>query len=50
MKIAKEGLLELLKKNPKTVYFKQNNIEIQANYTDKNGVHICTAVVLPKEY
>ena len=50
MKIAKEGLLELLKKNPKAVYFKQNNIEIQANYTDKNGVHICTAVVLPNEY
>ena len=50
MKIAKEGLLELLKNNPKTIYFKQNNIEIQANYTDKNGVHICTAIVLPNEY
>ena len=50
MKIAKEGLLELLKKNPKTVYFKQNNIEIQARYTDKNGEQICTAVVLPSEY
>ena len=50
MKIAKEGLLELLKKNPKAIYFKQNNVEIQANYTDKNGIHICTAVVLPKEY
>jgi len=50
MKIAKDGLLELLKKNPKTIYFKQNSIEIQANYTDKNGIHICTAVVLPNEY
>jgi len=50
MKIAKDGLLELLKKNPKTIYFKQNSIEIQANYTDKNRIHICTAVVLPNEY
>jgi len=50
MKIAKDGLLELLKKNPKAIYFKQNSIEIQANYTDKNGIHICTAVVLPNEY
>jgi len=50
MKIAKDGLLELLKKNPKVIYFKQNSIEIQANYTDKNGIHICTAVVLPNEY
>ena len=50
IKIAKEGLLELLKKNPKANYFKQNNIEFQANYTDTNGMHICTASVLPKEY
>lgn len=49
-KIAKEGLLEQLKKNPETAYFKQNNIEIQAKYIDKNGLHICTAVVLPGEY
>lgn len=50
MKIAKDGLLELLKKNPKAIYFKQNSIEIQANYIDKNGIHICTAIVLPNEY
>jgi len=50
IKIAIEGLLELLKKNPKAIYFKQNNVEIQASYFDKNGTHICTAVVLPKEY
>ena len=50
IKIAKEGLLEQLKKNPKASYFKQNNIEIQANYTDKNGIQICKVVVLPNEY
>jgi hypothetical protein len=50
IKIAKEGMLEQLKKNPKTAYFKQNNIEIQANYIDKNGIQICKIVVLPNEY
>ena len=50
IKIAKESLLEQLKNNPKTSYFKQNNIEIQANYADKNGTKICKIVVLPNEY
>jgi hypothetical protein len=50
IKIAKQGLLEQLKNNPKASYFKQNNIEIQANYTDKNGIQICNIVVLPNEY
>ncbi|MEO6732115.1 MAG: hypothetical protein ABIN01_12935 [Ferruginibacter sp.] len=50
IKIAKEGLLEQLIKNPKASYFKQNNIEIQANYADKNGVQICKIVILPNEY
>lgn len=50
MKTAKESLLEQLKNNPKASYFKQNNIEIQANYADKNGIQICKIVVLPNEY
>jgi hypothetical protein len=50
IKIAKEGLLEQLKKNPNASYFKQNKIEIQANYKDKNGVQICNIVVSPNEY
>ena len=49
-KIAKENFIEILKKNPKAGYFKQNNIEVQANYTDKNGEQICNIIVLPKEY
>jgi len=28
MKIAKDGLQELLEKNPKAIYLKQNNVEI----------------------
>ena len=50
IKVAKESILEQLKKNPKASYFKQNNIEIQANYVDKNGVQICKIDVLPNEY
>ena len=50
IKIAKEGLLEQLKKNPKANYFRENKIEIQANYTDKNGTQICKIIVLPNEY
>ncbi|MEO7306271.1 MAG: hypothetical protein ABIR78_05130 [Ferruginibacter sp.] len=50
IKIAKESLLEQLKKNPKASYFRENKIEIQANYADKNGIQICKIVVLPNEY
>ena len=49
-KTAKESMLEQLKKNPKAVYFKQNNIEIHANYTDNNGTQICKIILLPNEY
>ncbi|MEO6254859.1 MAG: hypothetical protein ABIO79_16230 [Ferruginibacter sp.] len=50
VKIAKESLLEQLKKNTKASYFRENKIEIQANYADKNGMQICKIVVLPNEY
>ena len=50
LKIGKAGLLDLLKKNTKAKYFKENNIEIQANYADKDGIQICKIVVLPNEY
>lgn len=43
-------LLGQLKTNPKAAYFRENNIEIQANYNDKNGTRICKIVALPKEY
>jgi hypothetical protein len=50
LKIGKESLVEQLKNNPKTSYFRDNKIEIQANYSDKNGKQICKIVVLPNEY
>lgn len=50
IKTARESLVEQLKNNPKASYFKENKIEIQANYADKNGIQICKIVVLPNEY
>jgi chloramphenicol O-acetyltransferase len=50
MKTAKESLLKQLKINPNASYFKQNNIKIQANYADKNGMQISKVVILPNEY
>lgn len=47
---VKKILLDQLKTNPKVAYFRDNNIEIQANYNDKNGLRICKIVALPKEY
>lgn len=49
-KLSKESLIAQLKKNPKSTYFRENNIEIQANYVDKNGVQISKIVVSPGEY
>jgi len=50
IKFAKENLLKQLKTNPKASYFRENDIEIQANYSDKNGTQICKIVVSPNEY
>lgn len=50
IKLAKENMLEQLKNNPKTSYFKQNNIKIQVNYVDKNGMQICNIPIFPNEY
>ena len=49
-RLSKENFVEILKKNPKADYFKQNNIQLQANYTDKNRVPICNVVVLSKDF
>lgn len=50
IKLVKDSLLEQIKNNPKAYYFKQNNIEIQANYADKNDKQICNIVLRPNEY
>ncbi|MGB4774462.1 MAG: hypothetical protein WBP45_04780 [Daejeonella sp.] len=49
-RLSKENFIEILNKNPKANYLKENNIQLQANYKDKNGEVICNVVFLPKEY
>jgi len=50
IKFAKEYLRKQLKNNPKAAYFRENEIGIQANYSDKNGIQICRVVVSPNVY
>ena len=50
IKLSREELLENLKQNPKAKYFKENNVVVQASYSDKTGIQVCTITVLPNEY
>jgi hypothetical protein len=50
IRTAIEVLVNQLKKNPEATYFRENKIEIQAIYFDKNRIQICKVVVLLKEY
>jgi len=47
---AKEEMLDILKKNPKTSYFKENNVGIIINYSDKNGAYVCKLIITKKDY
>jgi len=50
MKIAKEGLLELLKKILRQFISNKTILKFKQIIQTKNGVHICTAIVLPTGY
>lgn len=47
---GRQYMIALLKQNPKTSVFKENNIIIQAKYVDKNGMNITTLSIYPNEY
>ena len=48
---GKESMIQQMTQNPKTAKnFKDNNIEIQARYTDKNGEHVAAISIYPNEY
>jgi hypothetical protein len=47
---AKGEMLDILKKNPKTSYFRDNNVDIIVNYSDKNGEYVCKFVITKKDY
>ncbi len=47
---AKESMLQLMKENPNSSVFRDNKVEIQARYSDKNGAYITTVSINPNEY
>jgi hypothetical protein len=47
---AKEEMLDILRKNPKTSYFKENNVDVIVNYSDKNGAYVCKLIISGKDY
>ena len=47
---AKESMIKQLKQNPKSALFKDNNIEIQLKYSDKNGADVALLSIYPNEY
>jgi hypothetical protein len=47
---AKESMIKQMKQNPKVAIFKDNNIEIQVKYFDKNGADVALISIYPSEY
>jgi hypothetical protein len=47
---GKESMIQNIKANPNAAIFKNNNIEIQSRYVDKNGAYITAISIYPNEY
>lgn len=47
---GKESMIQQMQKNPHIGIFRNNNIEIQMKYLDKNGVDVATISIYPNEY
>ena len=47
---GKEAMIQQMKQDSKSAIFRDNGIEVQATYTDKNGATITTISILPNEY
>jgi hypothetical protein len=47
---GRESMIALIKKDPKVSVFRDNGIEIQAKYLDKNGKDVATVSIYPNEY
>ncbi len=47
---GKESIIKGMKQNPKASIFRDNNIEIQAKYVDKNGADVVTVTIYSNEY
>ena len=49
-KSGKESMIEMLKQQPNLAIFRDNNIELQARYVDKNGSLVTIVSIKPNEY
>ncbi|MGN6294254.1 MAG: hypothetical protein ACTHMV_16020 [Chitinophagaceae bacterium] len=47
---AKQSMLEEIRRNPNISFFADNNIEIQARYTDRKGKEVCIVTIPAAEY
>ena len=43
-------MIKQMKQNPKVAIFKDNSIEIQVKYLDKNGADVALVSIYPNEY
>ena len=47
---TKENMINMIKSNPKTKYFRENKIDIIVNYLDKNGFYVCMLAISHNDY
>ena len=47
---TKETMSNMLKTNPKSKYFRDNEIDIVVNYVDQKGIYVCNLTIPSKEY
>lgn len=47
---GRQSMIEMIKKDPRIAIFRDNNIELQAKYFDKNGDYVATVSIYPNEY
>jgi len=45
-----KALINTLKTDPKAAYFRENKVDLQAKYVDKNGLYICLLKIKNSDY
>ena len=49
-KETKTYIVNMIKTNPKAIFFKENSIDLSASYSDSVGVYICTIFIKSDDY
>ena len=47
---VKEHMLNIIKTNPKVAFFRDNNVDFIASYSDKKGNYVCSALFSHNDY